>query len=137
MYVLSITRPPVNGAAFGKATVLEPRAHKAHAASQASKILREHNPGMDRSTADRYGLQIARKDLGVECVEASTGLRFRIDPLDRAPNACPCCERLVNFEDHALAGSDDAYCLGCFTWKRGMEPCLPENTAHSTSEETS
>jgi hypothetical protein len=137
MYVLSYVQPPKDGAAFGKAVVLDPRKHTSHTAVQVSAVLREHNPHMTRSEADRYGLQIARKDLRVESVESSTGLRFRIDSEDRAPNVCPCCGRLVDFGDHVLAGSDDAYCLGCFTWKRGMTPCLPENTAHPESESES
>lgn len=72
-YILTYTTPA------GDTIRCDPREYKAHAASQASRLLREFNPRMDRSTADRYGLQIARKEVGTECVEASTGLRFRID----------------------------------------------------------
>jgi hypothetical protein len=83
-----------------------------------------------RSEADRVGLTVARKDTGTEWCHAVTGIIFRVDHADRAPNACPCCGRLVLPGDHALAGSDDAYCTGCYTWERGSDPCLPENTAH-------
>lgn len=135
MYVLSIVRPPVAPAAFGQATVLDPVPYLARAAkTQAQRVLVD--AGVPAEEASEFGLTLSMRDLGTEWTHTGTGLTFRIDPEDRAPNACPCCGRLVNWQDHALAGSDDAYCLGCFTWERGMTPCLPENSAHTEEENT-
>lgn len=132
MFVLSYVLPPVSGAAFGKSTVQE-FAHPARAAAATRDLL--ISKGVDEREATRFSLTLARKGTGTGWVNTETGITFRIDPEDRAPNVCPCCGRLVKWGDHALAGSDDAYCLGCYTWDRNSNPCLPENTAHATDEE--
>jgi hypothetical protein len=132
MYVLVFTLPPVNGAAFGKAAVFDPCPERRNLHTLAYRALRKHNPHMDMGTASRYAEQITRKDTGTECVETSTGITFRIDTEDKAPNACPCCGRLVKWGDHAFAGSDDAYCDGCYTWGDDAKiSCDPNHTAHA------
>jgi hypothetical protein len=68
---------------------------------------------------------------GTEITHEPSGLVFRIDPQEFPPNVCPCCSALVRPGDHAMAGTEDAYCLGCFTWSRTAPQCLPANTAHS------
>lgn len=136
MFVLSYVLPPADGAAFGKATVFDPLPERKNLHTLAYRALTRSNPHMDLGMASRYAEQIMRKDTGTECVEASTGITFRIDHEDRAPNACPCCGRLVKWGDHVFAGSDDAYCLGCYTWDRNTPQCLPENSAHSANEES-
>lgn len=69
--------------------------------------------------------------VGAELVYADSGHVFRIDPFEFPPNVCPCCSGLVRPTDHASAGQDVAYCLGCFTWDRNVPACLPENSAHT------
>lgn len=128
-YVLSIVLPPEGGAAFGKAMVFETVPTIGMISLSGPGYLFNHPEIIDRESA-RLALQMVGS-AGTGSEVTHKGVTFRIDPADRAPNACPCCGRLVLFGDHALAGSDDAYCLGCFTWKRGMTPCLPENTAHT------
>jgi hypothetical protein len=134
MFVLSYTLPPVGGAKYGKARTLE-IAEKPHAIAAATEVLVARR--IDRYEAERYALALARKDTGTNWVHTATGIVFRIDPADRAPNSCPCCGRLVLPGDHALAGTEDAYCLGCFTWKRGMAPCSPHESAHANPWTTS
>jgi hypothetical protein len=106
-YVLSVVRPPEGGAAFGTATVLDP----------------VHDFGA-------FATALTHELTGTERVHTGTGLTFRIDHADRAPNACGCCGRLVLPSDHALAGSDDAHCLGCYTWSSNNIGCDPHHTAH-------
>lgn len=137
MYVISYVQPPKDGAAFGKATVSDPLPERQNLHTVAYWALRKCDPCMHPDVVNRYAKQIMRKDLGVESVEASTGLIFRIDDADNPPNVCPCCGRLNKPGEDAFAGVEDAYCLGCFTWKRGMTACLPANTAHSENESES
>lgn len=129
MFVLSYILPPEGGAKYGKATVQDFQ-HPAHAAAAARDVLIAR--GVERSEAARFSLTLARKNTGTDWVHTGTGLTFRIDPDDRQPNACPCCGRLVKFDDHAFAGSDDAYCLGCYTWGDDSKiSCDPNHSAHA------
>lgn len=128
MYVLSYVMPPTDGAKYGKAHVTGHH-HPARAAASARDLLIER--GVDRPEAVRFSLTLARKNTGTEWAHAGTGLVFRIDTEESAPNACPCCSRLVLPGDHALAGSDDAYCLGCYTWGDDDKiECDPRHSAH-------
>jgi hypothetical protein len=68
--------------------------------------------------------------VGAELVYADSGHVFRIDPFEFPPSVCPCCFGLVRPGDHAYAGDEDAYCLGCHTWDDSVESCLPANSAH-------
>ena len=132
MFVLSYVMPPVDGAGYGKATVSDPIAPREVAFNLVLAAL----PGTEvGETRDFFQRKLWQKPWSQLITHEGSGIQFRLDDMQSAPNVCPCCGRLVLFGDHALAGSDDAYCLGCFTWERGMEPCLPENTAHSANEE--
>lgn len=135
-FVLSIVHAPLNGAAYGKAVVLDPVEYCAQASYAVARALINAPQHVPAKRAKAWAKRYFDTDYvtGTGHTHQLTGLTFRIDRDDHAPNACPCCGRLVNFQDHALAGSDDAYCLGCFTWERGAEPCLPENTAHAKNE---
>jgi hypothetical protein len=131
-FVLSVIQRPEGQALYGKAKVFNaPFMERRNLRTPAYRMLREHNPDMDLGEASRYAEQISRKECGFVVAEASTGLRFRVDQEEAAPHACPCCKRLVLPTDHAYADKDDAFCLGCFTWSRDIEQCLPENTAHA------
>jgi hypothetical protein len=136
MFILSVTLPPANGAAFGASTVCTPLPARKDLHTPIYWALRKAAPWMHPDELSRYAGQIREKDLGKEVVEASTGLRFRIDPADNAPHPCPCCARLVLPTDHAHAHADDAYCLGCYTWEGSMPDCAPANTAHPVTEES-
>jgi hypothetical protein len=129
-YVLSIVHPPESGAAYGKATVLDPvKSMEAVHRRVAHILLTEHSTPV-RESAD-FANALIHELTGTGRVHTGTGLTFRIDHADRAPNACPCCGRLVNWQDHALAGSDDAYCTGCYTWGDDRKiSCDPNHTAH-------
>lgn len=129
-YVLSVIKPPENGAAFGKAEVHPPMQALQSAAVVVTLTLVTFANVEDRE-AEKFGLSLLTKRTSADIRHDASGIIFRIDPEGRAPNACPCCGRLVTWGDHALAGSDDAYCLGCFTWKRGMVPCSPHESAHA------
>lgn len=130
MFVLSYVLPPEEGAAFGKATVLDPFTSKGRAAIAAgSVVLHEHDSSTDDAVAATTHLH--EQPTGADWTQPQTGIIFRIDPADTPPNVCSCCGRLVKPGDHALAGDPDAYCLGCFTWKRDIPQCLPENSAHT------
>jgi hypothetical protein len=128
-YVLSIVRPAVAPAAFGKSEVMEPVILIQFAADMAGDFLIRN--GEPTIAARTFANSLAHSATGTQVQHKPTGLTFRIDPEDRTPNVCPCCGRLVKWGDHAFAGSDDAYCLGCYTWDRNADPCLPENTAHT------
>jgi hypothetical protein len=128
-FVLSIVRSPEEGAGFGKSLVYEAVNSEQAAADKGADLL--ILKGVRTLEARSFATALAHELLGTERVHAGTGLIFRIDPEDQAPNVCPCCGRLVKWGDHAFAGSDDAYCLGCYTWDRNAGPCLPENTAHT------
>lgn len=78
-FVLSIVQPPEGEARYGKVTVFDPLPERKNLHTLAYRALRERNPHMDSGMASRYAEQIARKGIGEEVVEASTGLRFRID----------------------------------------------------------
>lgn len=138
-FILSVVRPAVGEAKFGKATVSGPFPRRADLRNFAFDVLREYeqgSPAMPESQAWRYAEQISEKPLGVESVELRLGLHFRIDKAEDAPHPCPCCGRLVLPTDHAYAHDKNAYCLGCFTWNRSTPAGLPENTAHATREES-
>jgi hypothetical protein len=129
MFVLSYVLPPEGGAKYGKATVQDFQ-HPANAAAAVRDVLIEH--GVKRAEAVKFGLMLAQEGYSTNWEYTGTGLVFRIDPEDRAPNACPCCGRLVQFGDHAFAGSDDAYCLGCYTWGDDAKiGCDPNHSAHA------
>jgi hypothetical protein len=131
MFVLSYTLPPVNGAAFGKATVLEPDS-KAEVFDQVSAFMTEHFGSMGPvNVVGSLAHKLATAPTGTIIHDPSTGADFRIDPEERAPHACPCCDRLVEIDEGgAFAGHPDAYCGGCYTWDRNVPGCLPENTCH-------
>lgn len=131
-YVLSVIHPPVDGAAFGVSSVLEGVSMRQYAADGAGAALIEL--GVRTLEAREFANMLARELLGTECMHGGTGLTFRIDDASSPPNVCPCCSRLVKPGDHADAGMEDAYCLGCFTWNRGDVQCLPANTAHPVEE---
>lgn len=135
MFVLSYVLPPVDGAAFGKAEVCAMVSEKQQAADVAGNLLILR--GVYTLAARRFcNNNLMDADTGTDVKHNATGITFRIDPVDRSPNACPCCGRLVKWTDHTYAGSHDAYCLGCFTWDRNVPGCLPENSAHSVNEES-
>lgn len=134
MFVLSYVLPPTEGAAFGKAKVFAGIATKRQAIDRIVNML--ESSGVHQDRAQRFGFEMERLDTGSFLALESDGRTFCIDHEDRAPNACPCCGRLVKWGDHAFAGSPDAYCLGCFTWDRNVPGCLPENSAHSVNEES-
>ena len=134
MYVLSITHPPENGAAFGKAVVSRAMASHAFAVEYAVQPLMV--AGLPYSEATLFASEVwaQSEEPGAVVTHKPTGITFRIDPADNVPHPCPCCDRLVLPTDHLYAYAEDAYCLGCFTWSRNVEACLPENTAHSHKE---
>jgi len=135
MFVLSYVLPPTGGAKYGKAVVNEPQP-EAEVFDQVSTIMTEHFSTMPAiNLPGSLAYLIANTPTSTDIYDPVTGFTFRLDPEDRAPNVCPCCGRLVKFGDHAYAGSDDAYCLGCYTWDRNSDPCLPENTTHTTTED--
>jgi hypothetical protein len=135
MFVLSYVLPPEGGAAYGKAEVCEVVTEQQQAADVAGNLLILRD--VPTLAARRFcNDNLAHADTGTDVKHAATGITFRIDPENRAPNACPCCGRLVKWGDHAFAGSDDAYCDGCYTWDRNVPGCLPENTAHTADEES-
>lgn len=128
-FVLSVVMPPVAPAAFGQASITEVVTEKQHAVDVAGDILiRMDVPVM---AARQFGIRLGDTDTSTDVLHETSGVVFRIDDAEFPPNVCPCCDRLVKPGDHAMARTDDAYCLGCFTWKRDMIACLPENTAHT------
>src|SRR5574341_1640695 len=129
-FTLSVTRTPVNGAAFGTSRTLGPLPTTAAVARETAWLLAGSPFNVPTDEAKRYALSLARKDHGTEHTHTGTGLVFRTDPADQAPHPCPCCSRLVLPTDHAYATEEDAYCLGCFTWDRNVSACLPANSAH-------
>lgn len=132
-YVMSHVVPPVGGAAFGQAKVTERVPSIDWAAQCAALVLRTRH---SRTVEDAKALhdRLIAAPTGTDVTDEPTGLVFRIDTVEDAPHACPCCGRLVLPTDHAYAHADDAYCLGCFTWDRNVPQCLPENSAHQTGE---
>jgi hypothetical protein len=142
-YVLTVIHPPVNGAAFGKAVVLDPVPYHATAAKRQARYVLETEGGATHEESGDFGMKLVLAEVGRLVTHEPSGLTFRIDPADSAPHPCPCgneedgeniCRRLVLPTDHAYADAEDAYCLGCFTWSRDVEACLPENTAHAAEE---
>lgn len=129
-FVLSVVRPPEEGAAFGKATVSDLLTSRETAVNLVAHVLKDS--GMThQEIRSFFQRKVWQKEWSQEITHEGTGIQFRLDDMQFVPNVCPCCGRLVKHGDHALAGSEDAYCLGCFTWKRGVPQCLPENTAHT------
>lgn len=128
-YVLTFTRPPRPGAAFGPAKVYPGEQQKAQAAQRArGSLLRR---GVDNEAASVLAVRLLDEPLGTEITDTRTGHIYRIDGAESAPHLCPCCRRMVLPTDHAYADADDAYCLGCFTWRRDVPQCLPANSAHT------
>lgn len=134
-YVLSVIHPPTAPAAFGQARVVGKAVTPELAADM---LVRSVSTEAQIPEDDRP--EIARKLLSARMPSGWSlyltgpgreGWRLRVDHADNAPHPCPCCERLVLPEDHADAHLDDAYCLGCFTWKRDVPGCLPANSAHT------
>lgn len=123
-YVLSVIHPDKT------AVVLDPVGHPAALVRRVAYILSTPPYTVTSEEARRFGLTLTRKPLATEWVNTETGFIFRIDGSKYPPNVCPCCKALVRPDDHEAAGQEDALCLGCFTWKRGVPQCLPENTAH-------
>ena len=134
MFVLSVTRPPADGAAFGMSRVISDLPTTAAVAREATWILCGEPFRGQAGDSRRLASSLVCRDPGTQWVDTDTGLTFRVDSADNAPHPCPCCARLVLPTDHAYAYTEDAYCLGCFTWKRDTPQCLPANTAHSTEE---
>ncbi len=131
-YVLSIVRPPENGAAYGKATVHEGLLNPVEISQTVRAYIRILETDTDWETVRRFADNVGNEETGTVRACAPSGLVFRVDPEDRAPNACPCCGRLVLWSDHALAGSDDAYCDGCYVWSEASKiSCDPQHTAHA------
>lgn len=134
-FVLSIVSPAEGDAKYGKAWISRPLEVKSDLRTPAHTALRRRNPHMTIDEASRYAGQIVAKDPGAVSVESSTGLLFRIDTEENAPHLCPCCGRLVLRDDHRYADTENAHCLGCFTWEVDAPPHLPENSAHSTTDQ--
>jgi hypothetical protein len=130
-YVLSVIHPPVAPATFGRAVVSVPVLSHALAAEFAVKPLMDAGLTYDEATHFASTVWLDSEHPGAVLTHEATGLSFRIDPTDNAPHPCPCCGRLVVPSDHAYAHDPDAYCLGCYTWDRNTEGCLPANTAHT------
>lgn len=135
MYVLTVIHPPVNGAAYGRAVVLDPVPYLA--VKRQVRYLLETECGVNRDESTAFALSV---ETGRAITHEPSGFTFRIDPADNAPHACPCgegeddgdpCGRLVLPTDHALATHDNAFCLGCYPWDITITPCLPANTAHT------
>lgn len=135
MFVLSVVTPPEGAAKYGKATVSNPFPERDQLHTVAYWAMRKRAPWMHPDEISRYAGQVTTKVVGAETVEASTGLRFRVDTAEDAPHPCSCCQRLVLPTVHALAHADDAVCTGCFTWDRNIPACLPESSAHAQEGE--
>lgn len=138
MYVLSVIRPPVAPAAFGRATVFPAVPYVATAAKRQARHVLETETGLSHEASGRFGIRLALAETGTLVPHKPSGYTFRIDEADSAPHPCPCghgeddpCGRLVMPSDHAYAHDPEAYCLGCFTWDRNTTQCLPANTAHT------
>lgn len=127
MFVLTYVLPPVSGAAFGKAAVSDPLTSREVLFNLVLDTIPETDPEETRRWFQR---SLWQREWGELVTHKDSGVQFMITTPDRAGNACGCCGRLVKWSDHPLAGSEDAYCDGCYTWDRDSEPCLPENTAH-------
>jgi hypothetical protein len=130
MYTLSYVLPPEGGAKYGKATVLEMES-LADTFDTLRNVMADKTgtlPPINLPGSLAYLL--TSTDTGTDTYDPVTGYTFRLDHADRLSNACGCCGRLVKFGDHALAGSDDAYCTGCYTWGGKEISCDPANTAH-------
>lgn len=136
MFVLSVVHPPEGGAKFGRAVTLNPVRAVTRAAKEQAVYLLVTEGGLPDDDAWEFGSILSKTTPGTLLTDELSGLSFRIDSADDAPHPCPCCDRLVLPDDHAYASIEDAFCLGCFKWKRGMEPCLPEDSAHSERETT-
>jgi hypothetical protein len=136
MFVLSYVRPATDGAKYGKATVEEPVTRLQYALDKAGDVLIKAEV---RTMAARlFGNALSTVPTGTEMTHDDTGIVFRIDPAEQPPNVCPCCGRLVKPGDHAFAGTEDAYCDGCYTWgDNAVIPCSPHHTAHANPWTTS
>ena len=130
MYTLFAIRPAQTGAAYGKATVSEPVSTKKELQEAIERILMTET-GADKIDAMCFGLTVLSADPGWE-IEHTSGLVFRFDVAPDTPNACGCCGRLVKLSDHAFAGTEDAYCTGCYLWgDTDKIGCDPKRTAHA------
>lgn len=130
LFVLSYVKLPRDGARYGKATVNEPEP-LTEVFDQVQKV---HTEFFGKMPATRVTGSVAYRlahSTGTDVHDPATGITFRLDHADRAPNVCPCCGRLVKFGDHAFAGTDDAYCDGCYLWGEKKIECHPDNTAHA------
>lgn len=127
-YVLTVIHPPADGAAFGKATVFEPTGEKSTAAFEAARMLGDVEELWLGQLAI-FSNRLITADMGADVQHESTGYTFRIDPITNAPHPCPCCRRIV-----LPADLEGALCGGCYTFD-DTEQCLPENTAHATTED--
>lgn len=131
MYVVSCVLPAECGAGYGRSAVLAGCRDSVEARKAVGAMLFTAGVRGDGGT-DRFTLEVFCADAGVMTVHEPSGIAFRIDTVGAAPHACPCCGRLVLPGDHALAGSEDAYCLGCFTGGDAARiPCDPAYTAHA------
>lgn len=128
--VLFIIHPPKDGAAFGRADVVDSLISPQQASHEAAHFLGDRTAlGIEALAVFAHELYSA--PTGAEVRHELTGLVFRIDAAENAGNACPCCGRLVKFGDHVHAGSDDTYCDGCYVWGDSSKvPCDPNHTAH-------
>lgn len=137
-YALSIVEPPQGAAGYGKVKVIGPIPEHA-VFRRIYWALRERDAALHPDVANKFASEITRKEIGTGTTEPSTGLSVylhKVTENDEPPHPCPCCGRLVLPDAHAYAGSEDAYCTGCFTWDRNVPACLPKNTAHATREES-
>ena len=131
MFVLSYVLPPVEGAAFGKATVFEPVTTLEAVHRHVLWVLRMEHQVPARKAAE-FATALTHELISTARVHTGTGIVFRIDPEDNPPNVCPCCGRLVKPGDHAFAGDSDAYCDGCYTWNDASKiSCGPHHSAHA------
>lgn len=128
MYVLSYVRPDRTAA------VLAPVATVYHAAEMARCLLLGV-PGEGWRSAEDARRALMDAPIASEVFHRQSGYILRIDPADYPPNVCGCCRGLVRPGDHAYAGIEDAYCLGCYTWRHDVPECLPQNTAHTECPE--
>lgn len=137
-YVLTVIRPALKPAAYGRAEVSVPQPSHALAVEFAVRPLMDAGLPYPEATGFASQIWLGSEHPGAVVTHEATGLSFRIDPADNAPHPCPCgsdeddpCARLVLPNDHAFAFAPDAYCRGCFTWNRGDVPCLPANSGHT------
>lgn len=130
-FVLSVIHLPEGEAKYGKVRVSPALPAWMTVRDAAFDVLCEQRgSGVSQDEAWLFAEQFMDK-VGVDLTEPKTGLVLRMDKEEDAPHPCPCCGRRVLPDDHADAGAEDAFCLGCFTWDRNVPACLAKNSAHT------